>query len=91
MMKKVVLITGASSGNGAYADIAKKVSDSMVKLYSSNSLTHAAVLGKVIARAATDKNPKRRYVKGFMAKPAIAVRKWFGDGLFDKIIMSQFK
>ena len=49
------------------------------------------VLGKVIAKAATDKKPKTRYVKGYMAKPALTIRKWFSDRVFDKMIMSQFK
>lgn len=61
------------------------------KTYSNNSLTDVDVLGNIIAKAATTKKPKTRYVKGYMAKPAIAIRKWFGDRVFDKMIMSQFK
>ncbi|GLR17454.1 oxidoreductase [Portibacter lacus] len=80
-----------TSGKGAYATYANKVADGLVKTYSSNSLTDVEVLGNVIAKAATDKKPKIRYVKGYMAKPAIAIRKWFGDRIFDKMIVSQFK
>jgi short-subunit dehydrogenase len=79
-----------TSGKGAYATFANKVADGMVKAYTNNSLTDVDVLGNVIAKAATTKNPKTRYVKGYMAKPAIAIRKWFGDKAFDKMIMSQF-
>ncbi len=80
-----------NSNKGVYAAFANKVADGMHKMYSNNSLTHVDVLGKVIAKAATAKKPKIRYVKGYMAKPAIAIRSWFGDKLYDKIIMSQFK
>jgi short-subunit dehydrogenase len=80
-----------TSGTGIYSKFANKVANGMTKMYSSNSLTDVDVLGKVIAKAATDKKPKTRYVKGYMAKPAIAIRKWFGDKVFDKMIMSQFK
>lgn len=80
-----------TSGNGAYAGFANKVAQNTMRLYSGNQLTDVEVLGKTIAKAATDKRPKTRYVKGYMAKPAIAIRKWFGDRVFDKMIMSQVK
>jgi short-subunit dehydrogenase len=80
-----------TSGVGVYSKFANKVADGMIKMYSSNSLTNVDALGSVIAKAATDKKPKTRYVKGYMAKPALMIRKWFGDRVFDKMIMSQFK
>ncbi len=79
-----------TSGKGAYKDFANKVADSITVNYSSNRLTHPDVLAKVIAHAATVNKPKIRYTKGFMAKPALFMRKWFGDKVFDKVIMSQF-
>ncbi len=78
-----------TSGNGPYADSVQKVIKGMEK--TAKSLTHVDVLGKEIAKAATDKKPKNRYVKGYMAKPAIAIRKWFGDRFFDKMLASQLK
>lgn len=80
-----------TSGNGAYAGFANKVADNMAEMYTSNQLTHVDVLGKEIAKAASVSKPKKRYVKGYMAKPAIFMRKWFGDGIFDKMIMSQMR
>ena len=80
-----------SSSEGAYSAFASNVADGMEKTYTNNSLTDVDVLGNVIAKAATTERPKTRYVKGYMAKPAIAIRKWFGDKTYDKIIMSQFK
>jgi len=79
------------SGHGAYGDFANKVAENTKRLYSGSQLTDVEVLGKTIAKAATDRRPKKRYVKGYMAKPAIAIRKWFGDGIFDMMMMSQVK
>lgn len=80
-----------TSGDGAYANLANKVAVTTKATYAGNQLTDVAILGRTIAKAATDKKPKIRYVKGYMAKPAIAIRKWFGDKVFDKLIMSQVK
>ena len=80
-----------TSSEGAYADLATKVAKDMKDRYTSDGLTPVAVLGKEIAKAATENKPKTRYVKGYMAKPAIAIRKWLGDRIFDKVIMSQIK
>lgn len=80
-----------TSGSGPYATFANKVVKSLEKSYQSNSLTHEDALGKTIAKAATVKHPKRRYAKGYMAKPAIFMRKWFGDAFFDKVIVSQIR
>jgi short-subunit dehydrogenase len=80
-----------TSGTGAYANFANKIAMNFEKMQTGNQMTDVEVLGKTIAKAATDKKPKTRYVKGNMAKPAMAIRKWFGDNVYDKIIMSQAK
>jgi short-subunit dehydrogenase len=77
-----------TSGNGAYAEAANKAADGTKKMYSSNQLTKPEVIGKVILKAVTARKPKRRYVKGFGAKPALFIRKWFGDGVFELMIKS---
>ncbi|RME18618.1 MAG: SDR family NAD(P)-dependent oxidoreductase [Alphaproteobacteria bacterium] len=48
--------------------------------------TAPEVLAAVFLKAATDPRPKRRYVKGFGAKPAIFIRKWLGDGAWEWVI-----
>ena len=80
-----------TSGKGAYGNFAMKVVKNMKETYKSNRLTDVDVLGKTIARAALVNNPKTRYAKGFMAKPALLMRKIFSDRLFDKMILSQMK
>lgn len=75
-----------TSGSGAYAVQANKTAESTVKTYSSNQLTEPEVIGKVILKAVTVRRPKTRYVKGFMAKPGIFMRKWFGDRFMDRVL-----
>lgn len=77
------------SGNGPYANLANKVIESLGK--SNEKLTPVDVLGNVIAKAATQKKPKTRYLKGYMAKPLVTMRKWLSDKTFDKILLSQLK
>jgi short-subunit dehydrogenase len=77
------------SGNGPYAEMVKKVIGSSDN--TKDKLTPVAVLGKEIAKAASDTNPKTRYLKGYLAKPLVGMRKWLGDRTFDKMLMSQIK
>ena len=75
-----------TSGSGAYAEAANKTAEGTAKMYSSNRLTHPDVIGKVILKAVTARKPRRRYVKGMGAKPAIFVRKSLGDGVYERMI-----
>lgn len=78
-----------TSGSGPYADFVHKVARGMEN--AGDKMTRVDVLGKEIAKAATVDKPKTRYLKGYMAKPAVKMRKWFGDRFFDKMILSQLK
>ena len=52
--------------------------------------TEPRVLAQEFLKAATDPKPRRRYVKGFGAKPMIFIRKWFGDGVFEWALRRAF-
>lgn len=75
-----------TSGSGIYASAAGKSAENMAKMYRNNQLSDAKVIAKTIYKAVTVRHPKIRYAKGYMAKPSIFIRKWFGDRLFDSII-----
>jgi short-subunit dehydrogenase len=77
------------SGSGPYAHLVNKVVASMDT--TNDKLTPVEVLGKEIAKAATVEKPKTRYIKGYLAKPLVGMRKWLGDKAFDKMILSQLK
>ena len=80
-----------TSGSGAYAEKAVSTADGMAEMYASNKLSDSSVIVNAVLKAITAKNPKTRYVAGAFAKPMIFIRKWFGDKVFDKIVMSQVK
>ena len=50
-----------------------------------------SVITKLIIKAINSPNPKRRYVGGLFAKPMLFIKKWFGDKMYEKAIMSQIK
>ena len=75
-----------TSGKGAYSELAKKTARSMAKMYASNQLSKPEVIGKAILKAATARKPKYRYVKGYMAKPVIFIRRTFGDKIYERLL-----
>lgn len=77
------------SGNGPYAKMVKRVIASSDN--NNGKLTPVDVLGSEIAKAASQAKPKTRYLKGYLAKPLVGMRKWLGDSIFDKILLSQLK
>jgi len=79
------------SGEGPYAKMAKSVRASTDEMYSKGQGTPPQAIAKVISKAVKVKKPKTRYVKGKFAKPMMFIRKWFGDRVFDKIVLSQVK
>ena len=50
-----------------------------------------STITKLIVKAINSHNPKRRYVGGLFAKPMLFIKKWFGDKMYEKAIMSQIK
>ena len=70
-------------GDGAYrsqvAPLLKMRDDGRVK----DRGTKAEVLAEVFVEAATSAKPRRRYVKGMLGRPALFVRKWLGDGIYE--------
>lgn len=75
-----------TSSDGAYAEQAIKTADSTAKMYTSNQLSKPEVIGKVILKAITVRNPRRRYAKGYMAKASMFVRKWLGDAVYERVL-----
>ena len=76
------------SGNSAYSALAKKMEQMTKSSYEKGNASEPSVIAKVVSQAIKAKKPKTRYVAGKLAKPLILIRKWLGDRIFDKIIMS---
>jgi short-subunit dehydrogenase len=77
------------SGQSAYSAMAKVVESATKKSYEKSGGSPPSVVAKTVSRALKSRKPKTRYVVGKLAKPLIFIRKWFGDRIFDKAVMSQ--
>jgi short-subunit dehydrogenase len=77
------------SGETAYRNQAVPMANTFNTIDS--KLPEPIVISKLIYKAITAKKPLARYAAGYMAKPALFMRKILSDRVFDKMIMSQVK
>ncbi|MEM7182650.1 MAG: oxidoreductase [Spirochaetota bacterium] len=77
--------------NGPYANALQKVIQSTKEINEKGQLSQPSVITNLILKAVHSKKPKTRYVAGAFAKPLMFMRKYLGDRIFDKILMSQFQ
>jgi NAD(P)-dependent dehydrogenase (short-subunit alcohol dehydrogenase family) len=75
------------SGSTAYADLARKMAEATRKSYEAGNASPPSVVAETIARALRARRPRTRYAVGKFAKPMITLRKWFGDRVFDRVVM----
>lgn len=75
-----------TSTNGAYAEMANKVADGMIKNYSGDLLSKPALIAKTVRKAVTKRRPRTRYLVGFGAKPMVWTHRLFGDRVFDWVL-----
>ncbi|MGV3610125.1 MAG: oxidoreductase [Fluviicola sp.] len=73
--------------NTAYGEMADKFKKAFETTVSKNA--EPEVISRLVSKAIAAKRPKTRYVGGYMAKPALFFRKWFGDRTMDKVLLSQ--
>lgn len=81
------------SGNGPYKKLTEAVIRSTEYIYQNKKAKGSPpeVIADAVARAIISSRPKTRYVKGYMAKLVLFMRRWTSDRVFDKAIMSQLK
>ena len=79
------------SGSGAYAKLTQAVARSTKTAYGQGRGTDPDVIAAVVSKAIKARKPRTRYVAGKYARPMIAIRKWLGDRMFDRIILSQMR
>lgn len=79
------------SGNGAYAKLTQAVAKSTKDAYGHGRGASPTVIANVVSKAVKARKPRTRYVAGQYAAPMLFIRKWFGDRVFDRIIMSQMR
>lgn len=79
------------SGFGAYSKMANAVANATHESVQKGNLSDVQVVVDMLMKAVQADHPKTRYVGGKYAKLMIFVRKWFGDRIFDKMVMSVVK
>jgi short-subunit dehydrogenase len=77
------------SGKTVYKDLVAKSEKAFKNI--EEKVPEPIVIAKLIKESIEAKNPKTRYVGGYMAKPILFMRKIFSDKMMDRIIMSQMK
>ncbi|MGX9429914.1 MULTISPECIES: oxidoreductase [Bradyrhizobium] len=79
------------SGTGSYAKLTQAVAKSTRDAYGQGRGTDPSVIANVVSKAVREAKPRTRYVAGKYAQPMIKIREWFGDRMFDRVIMSQMR
>ncbi|MBN9549861.1 MAG: oxidoreductase [Alphaproteobacteria bacterium] len=79
------------SGAGAYAKATQAVAKTTGASYGHGRGSDPRVIAEVVSAAVGSARPRTRYVAGKYAKMMIGVRKWFGDRMFDRLILSQMR
>ena len=75
-----------------YEKITNTVASATKKMYNTKGeLSPTSVIANLVSKAVNSSKPKTRYVAGKYAKPMMFIRKYFGDRIFDKVIMSTAK
>lgn len=75
-----------TSAGGPYAGSASRTAGGISRMYGGKGLTHPRAIANTVLRAVTARRPKTRYLRGFMAKPAVFLRGILPDRAFDRII-----
>ena len=77
--------------NGPYSKMMQVLSKSTKEMSQKGQLSDVSVITKLIDKAVHSKHPQTRYVAGAFAKPLMFIRKYGGDRIFDKVVMSTVK
>jgi len=75
----------------AYAKLTQTVADSADKFVRDGAGSSPEVIANAVIKAVEARRPKTRYTAGQYAKMTIFIRKWFGDRVFDRMVMSMVK
>lgn len=76
------------SGEGPYKEMVNRLIQGTEKTYSNSNISGPEVIAKAVSEAVSAQNPKTRYRRGYMAKPAVFLRTFLGDRAWDKLVMS---
>ncbi|MBN1117057.1 MAG: SDR family NAD(P)-dependent oxidoreductase [Bacteroidales bacterium] len=78
-----------NSKNGAYAEDIKLHAKFLDKTYDPAYASKPDVIGRLVAKAATTKNPSTRYAAGKLSSMSLLFRRLFSDKIFDWVLRKQ--
>jgi short-subunit dehydrogenase len=76
------------SGSGPYGKMAQAVANSMKPSDKGKAGSDPQVIVRLLLKAVQARKPKTRYTGGQYARFLIFVRKWFGDRIYDRVILA---
>jgi len=79
------------SGEGAYKGLVNKLADGLKESYEKVGGSNPEVITQLVLKAVRARKPRTRYVAGKFAKPMMFIRKWLGDRVYYKAVMSMVK
>jgi len=79
------------SGSGPYGKMANAVAAATKRSYEKGGASDPKVIVDLVLRAVHAGKPKTRYAGGKYARPMMFIRKWFGDRVFDKMVLAAVK
>lgn len=77
------------SGSGPYARLADLVATATRASYAPGAASDPRVVADAVLRAVSSDRPRTRYVVGKFARALIALRRFAGDRIFDRVILNQ--
>ncbi|NUS21070.1 MAG: short-chain dehydrogenase/reductase, partial [Mesorhizobium sp.] len=80
-----------SGSGGAYAKVTQAVAKTTRASYGHGRGSDPSVIAECVSAAISSARPRTRYAAGKYAKMMIGVRKWLGDRMFDRLILSQMR
>lgn len=85
-----VLVQGleAQNGTGAYREMVQKVASATERSHASGTLSQPQVIVELLLKAVRSRRPRTRYTAGKYARPMMFIRKWLGDRIYDKMVLS---
>jgi NAD(P)-dependent dehydrogenase (short-subunit alcohol dehydrogenase family) len=77
------------SGDTAYKEMAGRIANSFKTV--EDKIPGPILIAELIRKAIGSVKPKTRYVAGYMARPAMLMRKVLSDRMMDRMVLSQIK
>ncbi len=81
----------ARSGTGPYSGMANAIASATRASFQEGGASDPQVIAKLVLKAVRARKPRTRYAAGKYARPLMFIRKWFGDRVFDTIVLAAMK